>query len=351
MKRFFCYLLVVCFLSLSLAGCGGSPGKVSESLNTGGSDFYDNNYDGMPESAEMPGGISADSVAMAADPNRKLIYTAEVSIETERYETDYNALVQSVKAAGGYLSNEEARGSMPQRYGDVGRNSYMEARIPTDKFEEFMQSLNEVGRITSRSMAVDDVTDEYYDVEARIEMLEKRFAKMEEYMERATEMNDIIQLENEMSQILYELDVLKGSKRHFDNRIEYSTVRIELIEVVKAEAVSVSEGNLGSRAGNAFLNTLQAMGVFFEDLFVLLVGSLPVLIIVAIVVFVILFFVRRSTKKHKNNWPANGLPQAPERPRQPEDAAAQPDGAAVQPDQGASQTTERTSPEETEQKE
>ena len=336
MKRYFCLFFVTCFCLLSLSGCGGQN-KTSvgtQSADTGGYDYYD----GAVENGEAPGGISTDSVIMAADPARKLIYTAEVSIETEQYETDYSAIVQSVRAAGGYVSNEEARGAVPQRYGDVGRNSYLEARIPTDQFEEFMQALNEVGRITSKSMSVDDVTDEYYDVEARIEMLEKRFAKMEEYMERATEMSDIIQLENEMSQILYELDVLKGSKRHIDNRIEYSTVRIELREVVKAEAVTVSEGNLGSRAGDAFLNTLQGMGVFFEDLFVLLVGSLPVLIILGLIAFVVLFFVRRSAKKHKKNWPAAGLPPVPEAvPQQPENSV-QP--APQQPEQAPSQTPE-----------
>ncbi|MCH5353914.1 MAG: DUF4349 domain-containing protein [Acutalibacter sp.] len=337
MKRYLCLLLALCFCLVSLSGCG-SQGKGSQGTSisdAAGSDYgYD--YDGAVENTELPGGISADAVVIAADPTRKLIYTAEVSIETEAYETDYSALVQSVKAVGGYVSNEEVRGAVPQHYGDVGRNSYMEARIPTDKFEEFMQTLNEVGRITSRSMNVDDVTDEYYDVEARIEMLEKRYAKFEEHMERATEMSDIIELENEMSQILYELDVLKGSKRHIDNRIEYSTVRIELREVVKAEAVTASEGNLGSRAGDAFLNTLQGMGVFFEDLFVFLVGALPVLIILGVLAVVILFLVRRSAKKRKKNRPANGLPQAPEV------IAPQPESAAEkEPEQSETQLPEK----------
>lgn len=94
---------------------------------------------------------------------------------------------------------------------------------------------------------VQDVTEYYYDNEARIELLETRYAKLEEHLRAAEKMEDIIALEQEMSEILSELDALKGTRRHLDHQVEYSTLTIEISEVVRSSGVATSKEGVGSR--------------------------------------------------------------------------------------------------------
>lgn len=201
----------------------------------------------------------------AASASQKLIYIGEMEIESEQFEADYAALKEQVSALGGYLAGETLSGTAPVAYGDAGRYGQLVARIPTEHFQTFLDDADSRMNVVRRQVDVQDVTEYYYDNEARIELLETRYAKLEEHLRAAEKMEDIIALEQEMSEILSELDALKGTRRHLDHQVEYSTLTIEISEVVRSSGVATSKEGVGSRMGEAFNGTLRAIGVFFED--------------------------------------------------------------------------------------
>ena len=87
-----------------------------------------------------------------------------------------------------------------------------------------------------------------------------------------------------------------------DYLVEYSTVNISLREVVRsaAGAVSASDGSVSQRAGDSFQSTWQGIGVFFQELAVVLAGAAPVLILLAAaggIVWVAIIILRRRKRK------------------------------------------------------
>lgn len=247
--------------------------------------------------------------------DRKLIYTAHFEIATEQYEDDLARILAAVEQAGGYIESESTSGTKPVEYGDSGRNTYLTARVPVSGYATFVQTVSGVGEVTSKNQQVDDISETYYDVQARIDMLELRYDKLEELLEKATVMEDIITLETEMSEILYELDGLKGTLRGMDARVEYSTVEISLCERVKMTQVVTSSKDFGTRAGDAFSGTLKGVGVFFEEFGIGFIGALPVLVLLAVVAAVvvgIVLLVRRGKRRR-----AARLPQQPAAQQQP----------------------------------
>ena len=80
--------------------------------------------------------------------------------------------------------------------------------------------------MVSRHKSTDDLTSQYYDTDARIEMLNMRRDRLMGYLASATKAEDIVAFEQELSDVLYELDQLQGSKRQMDQLIDYATVDV-----------------------------------------------------------------------------------------------------------------------------
>ena len=240
---------------------------------------------------------------------QKLIYTGTVEIRSEQFEEDCRLLKEQVLALGGYLSGELVSGTAPVAYKDAGRYAEITARIPTEKFQPYLDYAEGQMNVVHKQISVEDVTQFYCDNEARIELLEARYAKLKEHLAAAADMEDIIALEKEMSEILSELDVLKGKRRHLDNQVSYSTLTICLDEVVRSSGVATSRQGVGGRMGEAFTGTLRAIGVFFENTAVFLVGALPVLLILGGLAVILTVFIRVAKKRK-----AKGAKKRPEGP-------------------------------------
>ena len=167
-------------------------------------------------------------------------------------------------------------------------------------------------------MDVEDTTDYYYDTESRIELLETRYAKLEEYLRSASSMEDIITLESEMSDILYQLDELKGAKRSLDNQIAYSTVNIDLEEIVKASSVSYESGGLGERMKNGIVATFRGVVSFLENLLVFLVAALPVFALLGVLALIVLLIVKACIRAGKKRRQKRNASQDPAQPLPPQ---------------------------------
>jgi len=107
-------------------------------------------------------------------------------------------------------------------------------------------------------------------------------------------------LESELSDVLYDLDQLKGSKRGMDRLVEYSRIDVYLNEVISAETVTTTGDPLGERAANAYNMSLTGVGKFLQNAAVFFAGAAPVLIltaVIAIIIFGIVKLIKLIVKK------------------------------------------------------
>ena len=309
MKRILSLLLVLLFSIGLLAGCAAGYNKNAA------------NYYGADSAQELPTPSQSTSetehiLVPGKTTDRKLIYRASLSIRTDAYHDDYTWINNKLVEAGGYLAQESTSGTAPENSGDTGRYSYLELRIPVEKLETFLSDLSERCKVVEKQLEVEDNTDAYYDLDVRIHALELRYAKLEEYLASAEKLEDLLTLEKEMSEVLSDLDTLKGQKASLDRDIAYSTVQIKLYEVVSPSAVSYAADDLGTRIKNGLLLTLRALRSFLEGLVVVLVSALPVLLLIGAVTFAVLGIVRLCRRRKKAGAPSSKAPAAGDPPAQ-----------------------------------
>lgn len=327
MKRFFYVLLAILVLLMSLCACSaqksstGEPNAYPEYAEEAPAaaapmDDFDGSYESY-EPTEPGSGIDTSLLDLNTQAQRslKLIYTAELTIETLDFESDYVKIQQAANAAGGYVSNETTYGIEPMEYGDSGRTTELQLRIPVENYVSFMDTLSGVGTVLRKTQNVDDVTDSYFDNDARIEMYEMRLERLQQHLAAATEMEDIILLEEEISNTLYTLDDLKGTKRRLDQDISLCTVNVTLQEMVLISKPTGSTITLGMRIEQAFGSTMAGLGDFLEGALVFLICAIPVLLVLAIVPGIVILIVALCRKNKKKKALQN--PQPPVMPQTP----------------------------------
>lgn len=301
--------------TLLLAGCGGSKSMessdLSSSSNASGSsqmtasDWGVETFDaGYGEEASTDTAASFESAAPSDNEtgltqelsendlsNRKLIKNVSLSFETEEFDTMKSRMEESIASFGGYT--EYSSYDAPQ-VGYRLRRYSLTARIPADKLEDFVNSAGELGTLTNKSENVEDVTLDYVDKTAYKESLQVEYDRVTELLEKADDLDQVLALESKLSQLRYEINSYESQLRTYDNLISYSTVNIYISEV---QHVTGTSNTLGSRISDSFMSSLYSVRDFFVDLFVFLIGNLPVLLLLAIAVIAIIIIIKRFRKK------------------------------------------------------
>ena len=238
-------------------------------------------------SARDAGGTGTLS-AEAAQTSTKLIYTANLTIESKDFDAARTALTDAVSAAGGYLesSNESS-------YTGSSRTLSLTIRVPQDNYASFLEAAAQAGNLVDKSEQVQDVTTQYMDIEARLSNLTAQRTRLQELQASAENLSDLLEIESSLSDVQYQIESWQSQLDWYSNQVSCCTVYITLNEVETLTPTSTSFGAkllAALRNGwTGFVSGAQAVAVF-------LVGAWPAILIGA-VCGVIYYRVRHPKKK------------------------------------------------------
>jgi len=270
------------------SGAGGPAPAAAPVMETE-EDFYwdDSNWDGDP-GMNMPPIGGGSSIT----DGRKITFSASVSLNTKQFDTDYVKIYQLIERAGGYISSESMFDNSAQYGRPVGRVTSISARVPAGEYDTFIDAVSQIGEVTQKNKWSDDLTSEYFDTEARIELLEIRKERLMGYILEAERAEDIVAFERELSDVLYELDHFQGNKRRLDRLVDFATIDVTLNEVITPETIGKDGEPLGERASNAFWLSLDGVGRFLDGFVVGLAAAVPVIVLLLIIGAIIWAIVR-----------------------------------------------------------
>ncbi len=314
-------LLVLAMAAVLMTGCGSS-GKaylMNEAAYDGG--YYDESfggyatddiysYDATAASEEMmemeyaepaeAGGVNGSSESpRVQDTNRKLIKNVNMEVETEEFDTLLAKVEQKVSGLGGYVEGSHTYNGSSY-YGSNNRNASMTIRIPAEKLDDFLSEVAENSNVISRNDSVTDVTLQYVDMESHKKVLIAEQDRLLELMEQVESIEDIITLENRLSEVRYQIESMEAQLRTYDNQISYSTIYLNIDEVTKL--TPVKEQTTWEKISTGFVESLYGVGTGILNLIIRFIINLPYLVVWAIVIFVIVLIIkliRKSMKKRK----------------------------------------------------
>ena len=239
-----------------------------------------------PMSGKKDAGVAGNASAnerteQSAVFERKLIKNGDVSFKTKSI-IDTKKLIQSVLSVyEGYIAKENAF--------DYSHNPSEElvVRVPAKHFDKFLDKILEgVEEVDSKHIDIQDVSEEFVDIEARLKNKKQLEAKYQELLVKATNMNDILSIEREINSIREEIESTEGRLRYLSNQIGYSTLRINYYEH------KASGFNFGGKMGEA----LQNGGTGFLWFLIVIVQLWPLWLVGGLLWWFIVWMIRRNRK-------------------------------------------------------
>ena len=290
-------------LGILLSACSASSqsGDYAAAQAANGSASYSavSSSTAMEETAaDADGESGAGLAAKAAVSNQKIIQNLSYQIETLEFDKSVETIQKLCDELGGYIQESSVDGN-----GAVDRVSmryaYFVLRIPKEKLNQMKDSAEAIGTVRNFSTTSENVTEQYFDTESRLKSLRAQEERLLEMMKGTGTMEEMIEVERALADVTYQIEQLTGELKRYDSLVDYSTVSINLQEVVKPTEIEQIPVTLGDKIGSQFKASLRSLGSFGENFLVVVIGGLPVLLLLAVIVVVIILLVRRSSKKAK----------------------------------------------------
>lgn len=215
--------------------------------------------------------------------DRKVVKNGNANIEVESFDSSISKIKELSSNFGGYITNSNMWTS------DSGTKSgNITVRIPENKFEEFGDSLIQVGKIKSKETSSYDVTEQYMDLQARLKNLRNQEKRYTELLSMAEDVEDVLAIEVQLGRIRGEIESYEGRIKYLENTTSFGTFYINLYEPQKV----VHEWgikNAFDRAIDAFITSVAGiiiLGGFF----------IPIIILIGII-YLIVKYAKKRVKK------------------------------------------------------
>lgn len=249
---------------------------------------------GISESASITESGAEDiSDTSAAKAEQKLIYTIHMNLET----TEYDALLTSIRAKvdelGGYIQSSEVIGTEERN----NRSISMTIRISAEKRNELTETVKTEASVTYSSETAQDVTLEYVDTQARITSLRTEQKTLLGLLEKAEDINTVLAIQNQLTEVRYQLESYESQLKMLDNKVNYSTFYLSIDEVQRVTLPE--EGSFFTKLQERFTNSLYALGEGAQSFLLFVLGDFPILLVTALVIAVLILLIRKVIRKKK----------------------------------------------------
>lgn len=219
--------------------------------------------------------------------NRKMIRDADLKVETKEFDKTLPALESQIKEFGGYVQSTKEGGRSYRS--ETTRSAYLTARIPAENLDAFLDVVNGLGNITSKNLSTRDVTETYVDIESRLGVLRDEETALRNILLNADDTSDVLMVQERLFDVIEEIEANEARLRSYDSLIAYSTVDIDLVEVI--ELTPAPEETRGEELSRRFKQSLIDLKDSLLDFGVGFIVALPWLIVIGIIVTAIVLAV------------------------------------------------------------
>lgn len=217
--------------------------------------------------------------------DQKIIKTGYFTFETSSIAKTYDEIRSWVNFHQGFIQHDNTR----KDYDRINRN--LTIRIPSDKFQPIVDSISKSVRFLDRKeIILDDVTEDFVDIEARLKAKQKLEERYLQLLTKATSVKDMLEIERQIANIREEIEAKQGRLKYLQNQVSMSTLQIDFYEMIKGQKAP-SQTYL-SRLWRGVKGGVNAVGNF-----IIALTYIWPFILVGILLFI---YLRKRYKKRKS---------------------------------------------------
>lgn len=227
-----------------------------------------------------------------------------MSIDTLDYDTSVKAFKQMVKDCGGFVENETYGDGYSLYYDywvdNSSKNRTFSAmvRIPSAKYDDFVESAGTLGSVRSKDAQVDNMSSKYRDLEAELLVYQTTYERYQDLLVQATDMTDILTITEELTRLEYQISNVKSAMQDINTDVAYSYVNMSIREVREYVEYSDPE-TFGEEVIEAFKGSWSNFIDFLQNSLIFIIYALPAIIAIAIISVIIVKAEKKSAAKRE----------------------------------------------------
>ena len=210
----------------------------------------------------------------------KIIKSAETRYKVKNVKFTTQKIKEFVKKYGGYVSGLRFRNNVYQL-----ENTFT-IRVPQEEFDTLLDSINNSAEFVDyENITTKDITEEYVDLESRLQTKQEVKKRLESILRKqAKTVEEILETEEKLGEIQEEIEAVQGKLKYYSNRVSYSTIKINLYEIVEHKETPVSyHKSFGVKIKEGFSNGWSMVSMIFLGI----INVWPLIIIGFVSLFVI----------------------------------------------------------------
>ncbi|HYG58202.1 MAG TPA: DUF4349 domain-containing protein [Symbiobacteriaceae bacterium] len=302
MKRKILLLIALVLVTALLGACSSAR---KEEAKSGAPQMADNAAGRGESASSAPAPAPAAKPAEPGTPNgggnapidlpadRKIILNASFDVKIKEADDAINKISAAVRAAGGYVQENRQQGTKVQ-----GRRVNMSLRVPAGQYGAITDLIRSLGEVSDQREWTEDVTAQYVDLEERIKTKEVHLTQLHKLYGQGGTIKELMELESEINRVTSDLESMKGQMRVLTNRVDFSTVLVNLYEPGAPVPIQPPK-TVWERMQRGFIDSWNGVINFMGNLVVFVVASLPILVLLAIFGGIALLIVRWSNKRFR----------------------------------------------------
>ena len=339
MKRAISLCLAALIIALSIGGCASgmkneaasySPqavpansGAPPQSSASGAPAPRPESADAAPSAAEQwtpnaEGGTGSIPILTPSNPRGvRYIYTIDLQLQTTGFMAGIRTLLSNLGDMDGYVESEHLHGRdlhAPPRE----RSAEYSLRLYTERLMDFLMMIEDNFNIVDRQLKSENITGRYVYGESAIDDLREQEARLLTALNNTRlETSDRLDLEQQLSQVQYSIRNYEKEQGGFDDGIFYSTINIQLFEVIFPDEVeeeeeeqveeAVPEPTFAEKLNQAVTRSANGFLAFCQGVVIVIIRILPTIVVLAVIAVIALLIIR-AVKKHRKSHGAHHPP-------------------------------------------
>jgi len=214
----------------------------------------------------------------------KTIKTAYVTVHSNRVNESCDKTLLLVKKYNGLIVN-----SSTSKY-EEKEEAVIEIKILPKHFLTFIDELKTIGDVESKSISEEDVTEEYYDIEARYTNALKVQKRLFDLLKKANRVEDILKIEKEIERVGENIETFEGRIKYLNSKTNYAHITVTIYN----RKISLI-GKIGIKEG--FAKSIRYAIHFFFGIIWFIIVLIPLVILIIIIWLIIVKIIRKKRDK------------------------------------------------------
>ncbi len=229
---------------------------------------------------------------------KKIIKDGSIGLRVSELEKAKWRMDTLIKSHGGYYANERFQNT------DWESSYTLQIRIPASNFEKLIADIeNGDGQILFKEIDARDVTDQFIDLEIRLDNKRNYLNRYNDLLKQAKNVKEILEIEEKIRGLEEEIESTTGRLKYLSDLVDYSTLNLT---ISKTEDFKYNPDNR-DKFSERLKQSLSKGWFGFVDFLLFMIRIWPFWIIVTALVYLWKKFRKSRRVKGNKNGDANTL--------------------------------------------